>query len=95
MSMPDIKSGSAEEFQFALTSIEKMIGSQEDAITKYRRLRDTIASTPRMTTALNRAKRRAVDSMNKLIDEFEKALRLTREFFDFLTNIAAKKFPKQ
>jgi hypothetical protein len=94
ISMPDIKSGSAEEFQVALTSIKKMIGSQEDAISKYRGLRDTVASTPRMTTALNRAKRRAVDSLNKLIDEFEKALRVSREFLDFLTSTAARKFPK-
>jgi hypothetical protein len=61
-----------------------MIAEQDKAIAAYHGMRDTLSAIPRMTTALNHARRHAVDSVNRLIEEFEKSLRLTREFYDFL-----------
>jgi len=84
INMSDMKAPSREELATAISSATQMIVSQEQAIVSYRSMRDTLAHVPRATTALNQSKRRAVDSVTRLLDEFEKSLRLMREFHDFL-----------
>jgi hypothetical protein len=90
LSMIEIRHGTPEQLASARHSISQMVSSQDVAIASYRDLRDTFAHTPRMTTALNAARRRAVDCLSRLIEEFEKGLRLAREFDDFLSRLDIK-----
>jgi Domain of unknown function (DUF4062) len=91
VSMPEIRHDKSQELTPAISSIGKLISTQEAAISSYRGMRDTIAGVPRITTAFNHAKRRAVDSVSHLLEEFEKSLRLTREMESLLRNVAARR----
>jgi hypothetical protein len=79
-----------QELTLAIAATAKLISTQEAAIISYRGMRDTIAGVPRITTVFNHAKRRAVDSVNHLLEEFEKSLRLTREMDALLKQVAMR-----
>lgn len=84
MSITEIGGETPDQMSAAIGAVGALISNHEGAITGYRGLRDTIAETPRITTAYNQAKRRTVGALNSLIDEFEKSLRLSRELYEIL-----------
>ena len=81
MAMPDAKA-SKEELQSVFNSTGHMIEAIERSTETYTGLQNTIRSLPRMTTVLNRGKRRVVQALERLIAEFQKSLRLPRELHD-------------
>ncbi len=84
MSITEIRGETPEQMSAIISSVETLISNHEGSITSYAGLRDSVAGTPRITTAYNQAKRRAVVALNSLIEEFEKSLRLSRELYEIL-----------
>ena len=84
MSITEIRGDTPEQISTAIAAVESLLTNQEEALVKYRDLRETIAGLPRITTAFNHARRRTVAALDRLMEEFEKSLRLGRELYDAL-----------
>jgi hypothetical protein len=84
MSITEIRGDTPEQISTAIAAVEGLMTNQAEALGKYRDLRETIAGLPRITTAFNHARRRTVIALDRLMEEFEKSLRLGSELYDVL-----------
>jgi hypothetical protein len=84
MAMPDA-SASRDDLTKVQTAITSTITGLEALLESYRGLKDTINGLPRVTTAFNQGKRKVSLAVDRLIAEFEKSLRLSRELLEVVT----------
>jgi hypothetical protein len=74
----DIGAAGEEQIAELLASLDSLTSSLESASAQLRDLRGTIASIPRMQVALNRAKRRAVDTLDTLDEALTREIEQNR-----------------
>lgn len=60
----------------AMATLNEALGSSENSITQFRM---SVSSMPRMTSVLNKSKRRVTEVLDRLIEQLKTGQRLTRE----------------
>ncbi len=69
----------------ALASLSEVLASSENIISQFQ---TSVSSIPRMTSVLNKSKRRVTEVLDRLIEQLRTGQRLTREAEQAITNIA-------
>jgi hypothetical protein len=85
--LTDFKTDNLDQVNEAMSTVVSFRSSMEQALNSLETLKNSIKASPRLTTKYNRARREAVNVLDALISEYDRAINISYQLDETLKNV--------